>query len=111
MIARGELNVVHLGRAVRVPVSAVEELVESLLGQTAGTQAGRFVEVGRTYVSRRDTNDQVVTNPLGGSMPGHHTRSLLRPIPSRILSEELGNIEDLDGVVRVPGLDRWSRGA
>jgi excisionase family DNA binding protein len=35
MIARGELDVVHLGRAVRVPVRAVEELVEGLLGQTA----------------------------------------------------------------------------
>jgi len=37
MIARGELDVVHLGRAVRVPVRAVEELVEGLLGQTATT--------------------------------------------------------------------------
>ena len=35
MIARGELDVVHLGRAVRVPVRAVEELVDALLGQTA----------------------------------------------------------------------------
>ena len=37
MIARGELAVVHLGRAVRVPVRAVEELVEGLLGKTATT--------------------------------------------------------------------------
>ncbi len=34
MIARGELDVVHLGRAVRVPVRAVEELVEGLRGRT-----------------------------------------------------------------------------
>lgn len=32
MIARGELDVVHLGRAVRVTVRAVEELVEGLRG-------------------------------------------------------------------------------
>jgi excisionase family DNA binding protein len=37
MIARAELAVVHLGRAVRVPVRAVEELVEGLLGKTATT--------------------------------------------------------------------------
>jgi excisionase family DNA binding protein len=30
MIARGDLDVVHLGRAVRVPVRAVEELVDGL---------------------------------------------------------------------------------
>jgi excisionase family DNA binding protein len=35
MIARGELDVVHLGRAVRVPVRSVEELVEGLLGRSA----------------------------------------------------------------------------
>ncbi len=37
MIARGELDVVHLGRAVRVPVCAVEELVEGLRGRIAAT--------------------------------------------------------------------------
>jgi excisionase family DNA binding protein len=30
MIGRGEVEVVHLGRAVRVPAAAVEELVEAL---------------------------------------------------------------------------------
>lgn len=35
MIARGELDVVHLGRAVRVPLRAIEQLVEGLLGQSA----------------------------------------------------------------------------
>jgi len=37
MIARGELDVVHLGRAVRVPVRAVEDLVQSLRGRTFAT--------------------------------------------------------------------------
>jgi len=37
MIARGELDVVHLGRAVRVPVRAVEELVQDLRSRTTAT--------------------------------------------------------------------------
>ena len=37
MIARGELDVAYLGRAVRVPLRAVEELVEGLRRQTATT--------------------------------------------------------------------------
>jgi excisionase family DNA binding protein len=35
MIARGDLDVVHLGRAVRVAVCALEELLEDLRGQSA----------------------------------------------------------------------------
>jgi excisionase family DNA binding protein len=37
MIARGELDVVRLGRAVRVPVRAVEELVDGLRGRTVAS--------------------------------------------------------------------------
>jgi excisionase family DNA binding protein len=35
MIGRGEVEVVHLGRAVRVPAAAVEELVEALRSRRA----------------------------------------------------------------------------
>ncbi len=35
MIGRGEVEVVHLGRAVRVPGAAVEELVEALRSRRA----------------------------------------------------------------------------